>query len=349
MGSTASDTAARISIVLPTYNRQASLRRCLEALLRCDAAGLDVEVQVVDDGSSDGTEDMVSGLAAACDGSIRLRYHRQENAGSGAARNLGIRKSDAEIVLFIDDDCAPEAGWLQALVRGPWGSGVGAVGGKIESGEDSTWVSRYCRHIRFDEYPKYRKDGALTHVNTANCAYRRQVLTEVGGLEPSLCGGGVDIDLAQRVVAQGYRLEYQPEAVVRHYHRETVRMLVRTFLKRGERGYLRSMLWEERDHPTRGKQVKEIYRLVFSLFQLPLLPFEAARLARAGVNTADAVPFAFMDWLRVQAFRCGKVRMMGHILSGRQRLERTSGAEPRGEPLVAREPAARAGAEGGPA
>jgi glycosyltransferase involved in cell wall biosynthesis len=85
-----------ISTVIPTYNRAHLVHRALEsALAQCTA--LD-EVIVVDDGSSDGTE---QALAPYRD---RIRYLRTENRGAGAARNRGIREATRDLVAFLDSD-----------------------------------------------------------------------------------------------------------------------------------------------------------------------------------------------------------------------------------------------------
>lgn len=93
--------AAKISVQICSYNRIDLLRKSLEALFSVDFPFTDFEVVLVDDGSTDGTEEMVRSL----DPPYRLKYLRQEHKGLAAGRNLGIKSSEGEIVLFIDDDC----------------------------------------------------------------------------------------------------------------------------------------------------------------------------------------------------------------------------------------------------
>ena len=89
--------APRFSIVIPTYNRSSSvldtLRSCLEQTYS------DLEIVVVDDGSTDDTRDV---LAAIDD--PRLVVVHQENAGPAAARNHGMRKATGEYIAFLDSD-----------------------------------------------------------------------------------------------------------------------------------------------------------------------------------------------------------------------------------------------------
>lgn len=90
----------RVSIILPTYNRAYCIQRAVDSVL-CQTWH-DWELIVVDDGSSDGTEEIIAGCAAA---DSRIRYHRQpKNMGVSAARNEGIRQARYEYIAFQDSD-----------------------------------------------------------------------------------------------------------------------------------------------------------------------------------------------------------------------------------------------------
>jgi GT2 family glycosyltransferase len=312
---------SRVTVVIPTYNRRENLRRCLSALLACDLEGVTVELRVVDDGSRDGTATVVEELKASAPAGFRIHYHRQENAGQSAARNLGIAAADTDLILFLDDDCVPERGWVLALADAGWDRETAAVGGRIISPDRGNWVARYCRYIRFNEYPP--EDGVIRYVNTANCAYQRRVLREVGGFELLVSGGGEDHELVWRVERQGYRVRHQPEAVVRHYHRESVTILARTLWLREYRITLRDVLWKRRPAPTWASLWTEGFRLLKTTAHLLLLPLDAARRTRRGAGT-DAWGFAFLGWLQRVVYRVARVRMMFEILTGRQGLERSS-------------------------
>lgn len=311
-----------LTVVIPTYNRRESLRRCLEGLLACDAGGLEVTIRVVDDGSSDGSPELVRELAARAPERFRLIGHAQEHAGPGAARNLAIRASDTELILFLDDDCVPDPDWLQAMAHAEWESDVGAVGGRIISPESSNRVARYCRHLRFNEFPV--DDGPIRFINTANAAYRREVLLAIGLMEPSVSGGGEAQDLAWRIVEHGRRLVYAPDAKVLHYHRESVEVLARTFWTRGHKGVLRRIHWGDQPPPTWGNLSREVLRLAGYVGGALLIPAAAIRHARRGIPAGDALPFACLDWLRRVARCWGNVTMFHKILTGRQTLERAS-------------------------
>lgn len=85
------------SVIIPVYNRADLLKRTLASVLRQDLA--DFEVLVIDDGSTDDIESVITGLS-----DIRIRYHRQANRGASAARNAGIDRARGNYVAFLDSD-----------------------------------------------------------------------------------------------------------------------------------------------------------------------------------------------------------------------------------------------------
>lgn len=87
-----------VSVIIPTYNRARILRRAIESALSQTYG--DIEVVVVDDGSTDDTREMLTLMSA----DRRVRYFRQANAGVSAARNHGMRQARGEFIAFLDSD-----------------------------------------------------------------------------------------------------------------------------------------------------------------------------------------------------------------------------------------------------
>lgn len=103
----------RVSIILPTYNRAYCIQRAVDSV-RCQTWP-EWELIVVDDGSSDGTEEIIAGYAAPDD---RIHYHRQpNNRGVSAARNEGIRQARYEYIAFQDSDDVWHADKLEKQMR----------------------------------------------------------------------------------------------------------------------------------------------------------------------------------------------------------------------------------------
>lgn len=204
-----------ISIVIPTHNRKDLLRRCLEAASNQDYP--DYEVIVVDDGSTDGTTEMVQREFP------QVRYILQQpNRGPAAARNRGIEAAKGEIVAFTDDDCLVPVNFLSRLADGyrryP---GVAGVGGYQEAPDDVLRRNPFARYEAYVTHQVYRA-GFQEYLGGFECpaggtnsmSYCKEVLLEVGGFDESFpCAAGEDADLKWRIVKCGYRLLYVPVKV----------------------------------------------------------------------------------------------------------------------------------------
>lgn len=103
-----------ISVVIPAFNRENSLSKCLESLFRQDYSKNLFEIIVVDDGSTDDTAQLVNKLAQ---GYSNIRYFYQSNKGPAAARNLGMLQAKADIVAFTDTDCILSLPWVKNMVE----------------------------------------------------------------------------------------------------------------------------------------------------------------------------------------------------------------------------------------
>jgi glycosyltransferase involved in cell wall biosynthesis len=216
--------ALRASVVVPTYNRAADLRECLEALRAQTLDPGSFEVIVVDDGSTDETAAVVGELATT--GRLDLRYLKHRNQGPAAARNLGIQEARAEVIAFTDDDCLPDPEWLGRLLAAlPDDPKCAGVGGRVVRRRD-TVISRFIDHIGSLRHGQ--RGGLVEYLVTANALYRKAVLRRVGGFERSIeWPGGEDNDLSDRVRLKGYHFVLTDDAVIRHRHHDEVRGLYR--------------------------------------------------------------------------------------------------------------------------
>jgi glycosyltransferase involved in cell wall biosynthesis len=108
----------KVSVIMPTYNRKTLISRAIESVLNQDY--LDWELVIVDDGSQDGTEDLIKEYVSK---DSRIRYLYQINQGQSVARNTGIENSNGELIAFLDSDNMWEPHRLsvgvQALLENP--------------------------------------------------------------------------------------------------------------------------------------------------------------------------------------------------------------------------------------
>jgi cellulose synthase/poly-beta-1,6-N-acetylglucosamine synthase-like glycosyltransferase len=252
------------SIVIPTFNGATRIGNCLDALLK-QADSHDAEILVVDDGSMDGTGDVIGRYPG-------VRLLRQANGGPAAARNRGASEALGSIILFTDDDCVPEPGWLDAMLE-PFADPriVGAKG--IYGTRQKRLLSRFVQIEYEDRYRLMKRFRFIDFVDTYSAAFRRERFLEVNGYDTSFpVACAEDIELSYRMSTRGWRMKFVPAAVVYHTHPETLL------------GYLRKKFkfafWRVlavRKNP--GKAVKDSHTPQLMKLQLLLAPALLASFA----------------------------------------------------------------------
>lgn len=190
-----------IDVVVPTRNRAALLRRAVDSLLAQNYPRDRYGVIVVDDGS---TDDAWPSLQAICAHDSRVRALRVEHRGPYSARNEGWRAGSGDIVAFTDDDCVADPDWLKGIAAGFAGGDIlGLQGRTVTLPELKTPLTHQVVVSRPN-----------TLYETCNIAYRRDVLTSVGGFEPDLFYTA-DSMLGAAVSGLG-TIAFSPDMVVVH-------------------------------------------------------------------------------------------------------------------------------------
>jgi len=200
-------TPIQVSVIVPTCRRPDLLARCLRALLAQDFPADAYEIIVCDDAASIGTQRQVQALAARQRGGPRVSYLAVRGTrGPAAARNLGWRQAQGDIIAFTDDDTIARPDWLAqgVLALQP---GVHAVAGRTEMPIPAVPTD-------------YERDAAgLTRAEfiTANCFVRRTALEEVGGFDSRYTmAWREDSDLFFALLERGMQVVRAPQARVLH-------------------------------------------------------------------------------------------------------------------------------------
>jgi glycosyltransferase involved in cell wall biosynthesis len=187
--------APLFSVVIPAYNRARVIGRAIGSVLAQTLA--EFELIVVDDGSADGTREVVQGV-----GDPRVRYHFQENAGRSAARNEGARLARGAYLTFLDSDDEVSPEWLATLTREFEHDGTGVVCCGATVVEDRPGLGVAARTYGLsprDLGPVY--DGVKGRFNPPGTfALRREIFDAIGGYEASLAFAE-NTDLTHRLVA----------------------------------------------------------------------------------------------------------------------------------------------------
>lgn len=205
-----------VSAILPAFNLAHKIGRTLEQLLRHDYP--DLEIIVVDDGSTDGTADAVLRFPG-----VRLIRHPR-NLGVSAARNTGIRAASHDLVYLLDADCTVLPGTVarlvQRLVQDPR---LGVVSGSYLSDHTKKNLANRVYDVaeRFRDYQPGPRNYQYTTVS--NAMLRRPVFERVGGFG-STWRRIQDYEFTYRVHRAGYLVQHDPSIKVVHdNHRETLR------------------------------------------------------------------------------------------------------------------------------
>jgi glycosyltransferase involved in cell wall biosynthesis len=115
------------TVIVPTYNRKDEIRELLSSLSAQTIPSNDFEIIIVDDGSTDSTEEMVNGFIVDAD--LNIRFLKQDHRGPGEARNLGMNNALGKYHLFIDSDCIADKNWLTAYKNAVKDSNPAGFGG----------------------------------------------------------------------------------------------------------------------------------------------------------------------------------------------------------------------------
>lgn len=222
-----SPSVCSVCVVIPTMNRPAVLRECIQSILTGEM--LPDQIIISDQSESNSTRLLAEGLAGS---SVEMRYLHLQRPNASAARNAGVRAARTELVAFIDDDCVAHGGWLAALVgeyaasRGResisavTGSVLPAFSGKLRVASSSR-SSPQRRVYRLSEGGMERGEWAPWDTGSGgNILSPRRKLLDIGGFDTRLGPGtparaAEDIDLLYRLAGAG-AIIYQPDAVVYH-------------------------------------------------------------------------------------------------------------------------------------
>jgi GT2 family glycosyltransferase len=212
------------SIVIPVFNQSQFTEGCLHSLQGDSDVNETAEVIVVDNGSTDGTPELLHSFSGRWPGLKVVRF--EENKGFTRACNYGAQHTKGANLCFLNNDTLPQAGWLSALSKTLQLPRVGLVGPKLLYPSDRTVNSCgyvYSRHLAAF-YPIYhRYPGTFPGANRrrefqallgACYLLKRDLFESVGGFSDF---GLEDIDLCLKVRQKGLQVIYEPRAEVFHF------------------------------------------------------------------------------------------------------------------------------------
>jgi cellulose synthase/poly-beta-1,6-N-acetylglucosamine synthase-like glycosyltransferase/peptidoglycan/xylan/chitin deacetylase (PgdA/CDA1 family)/peptidoglycan/LPS O-acetylase OafA/YrhL len=196
-----------VSVVVPAYNEAANIEASVRSIAASDHP---VDVVVVDDGSTDGTAELVERLRLP-----NVRVIRRPNGGKPAALNTGIMHARHDLIVMVDGDTVFERDTVRLLVQ-PFGDrSIGAVAGNVKIANREGFLTR-LQHIEY--VVGFNVDRRVHDMTASMCtipgaagAFRRAALIEVGGLSEETLAEDTDLTIA--IGRAGWRTVYQDKAV----------------------------------------------------------------------------------------------------------------------------------------
>lgn len=255
----------RISIVVLTKDEAQNLPDCLASLLPQLRQG--DEVLVIDSASRDRTVEIACEHEKRHPDQVRV-FASDDNLSFGAARNLGIKLSEGDVVAFVSADAVAEPGWLDAMRRALDRADI--VYGRQRHAPPVDNAATVSRGLRYHHFELAGDVLPETYASNVNAAYRKMVFDELTFDE--LAEGAEDVAFAREARFAGYRIAYAADAVVGHKDVASWKGEWRKHLREGAaHAQLRSLLGTPRLHLLWALAVGTLALLAVVLQSLALL------------------------------------------------------------------------------
>jgi len=258
-------TNPQVSIIVPVFNGQNTIRDCIDSLLNLNFPRQDREIIIVDNGSSDRTPKILAEYGDL------IYCYQEQHRGASAARNHGIDNSRGKRIAFTDADCVVDTEWLLNLVPHLSNPSVGIVGGKILAKRPANKIELFGERIH--DHQKAIDEFYPPYVISMNWASPRQLLIEIGGFDTSLLRGQ-DSDLSYRIGAKGYTLVYEPKSVIYHNNEKN---LFGLFQEGSIHGFHNHFIYQKHRayiEAKSGKRTKKAYKRLLESFNNILITKE---------------------------------------------------------------------------
>jgi len=244
-----------VSVIVPTRNRPQILERCLDSIISSHSSYAYDELILVDNGS----DEVVARLNRQLAEKYRARYCWEGRRGVSFARNTGVKIARADIVVFADDDFIVDRDWVKNLLPNYEDEQVMGCAGRMIPYRRDEASSLFNRTMGYDRGGSRRvftaSDASIIKllkavpligrmrlgdrapvpwaIGSGFLSFRRCVFDEVGYLDEGLLDPrvstfccGEDVDILYRVLKNGYKVVYEPKAVVSHDDPQTIQDIV---------------------------------------------------------------------------------------------------------------------------
>lgn len=237
----------KISVIIPTYDREGLLEKCMDSLFNQTIPKKDYEILIINDGGNEKTRNLIKNLRKKYK---NLGYFEQNHKGPAAARNLGIKKSKGRIIAFTDDDCIVEKDWLKNIIRAHEKYVLYAgIGGRTFNILKDDYIAKIRQFIwdysmqtqnTYDSFFKrigcYIRPRALEGTYEAitlpsnNVSYKKNIIRKFFFDTSFITASGEDSELNWRLKLNNFKLLYNPSIKVYHHNVSSLKQfLIQTF------------------------------------------------------------------------------------------------------------------------
>lgn len=212
----------KISICILTHNSGHTIKECLESIQKIDYPNF--EIIIIDDNSQDETKKIVKETRKI--GAKLIEINKKTKIGK--LRNIAVQNSSGEFIAFTDSDCAVEKNWLKELLKGFSSKEIAGVGGSnLTPNNNSKFqkaVGEFYEFFSFlgADYVKNSQNITETRHNpSCNAMYKKNILLELNGFNESI-ESNEDPELDARIRKKGYKLMFNPKAIVFHHRKKNL-------------------------------------------------------------------------------------------------------------------------------
>ncbi|NLO20007.1 MAG: glycosyltransferase, partial [Ignavibacteria bacterium] len=222
-----------VSIIIPVLNNIQFTEKCIESI-RNTCADLNYEIIVVDNGSTDGTRDLLYAEQIIGNGIVSI--FNEEAKSFSQSNNQGAALAHGKYFVFLNNDTQVQAGWLHSIIDSfEKDEKLGVQGGKLLYPNDTIQHAGIVfgpvqkdMNIHFHIYLAYPKDFECVNkgrdfqmLTGAMLAIRRSVFKEINGFDENYYFGHEDLDLCLSAKKDGHKVRYNPKAVAYHFEAKT--------------------------------------------------------------------------------------------------------------------------------
>lgn len=216
--------SSTISVIIPAYNAEGTIEKCLEGILKQSYRVS--EIIVIDDCSTDNT----ARIASKYQCHVVRSDHNLKVAG---ARNIGLREARSDYIYFIDSDCVPVENCIENLMKSfKYSEKIGIVGGRCIVPYDKNWIN-----LAYDIAERHKdlsnlKGKYVPYLPGSNLCIKRKVLDKIGFFNEKMLSHE-DFDFSFRANNEGFNIFFTPEATSYHYNHRTT---LKSYLNHAYRG-----------------------------------------------------------------------------------------------------------------